>query len=51
MTTTPDTITELKKSLEAAQKREQVLRDELIRLRDVVFEFDREAIDAALEAK
>jgi hypothetical protein len=34
--------------LEAAQKREQVLRDELTRLRDVVSPVEYDAIDAAL---
>ena len=34
--------------LEAAQKREQVLRDELTRLRDVVSAVEYESIDAAL---
>ena len=34
--------------LEAAQKREQVLRDELTRLRDVVSSVEYDAIDAAL---
>jgi hypothetical protein len=36
--------------LEAAQKREQVLRDELTRLRDVVSAVEYDAIDAALAA-
>jgi hypothetical protein len=36
--------------LEAAQKREQVLRDELTRLRDVVSAVEHDAIDAALES-
>ena len=34
--------------LEAAQKREQMLRDELTRLRDVVSAVEYDAIDAAL---
>ena len=72
MTTTPETIAELKRlyakkglteidrlvllmsvgglvtDIEAAQKREQVLRDELARLRDVVSAVEHDSIDAAL---
>ena len=41
-------VTLLRCDLEAAQKREQVLRDELTRLRDVVSAVEYDAIDAAL---
>ena len=45
-----DDIKRLLADLEAAQKREQVLRDELTRLRDVVSAVEHDAIDAALAA-